>query len=99
MEDVIKSSVDAGPPKYRRRFTGTPANFTCSVLLTETQVSTLESFYLTTLNSVGLFDWTDFTTGGTVTYGFVKRPSYQHVPNTGSTSRLWTASLELERQP
>ena len=98
-DDIIKSSVDAGLPKYRRRFTAVPAVFACNVLLTQAQVNTLEAFYSTTLNAVGLFNWTDYSTGLTATFGFTKRPSYQHVANTAGSNMLWIASLELERQP
>jgi hypothetical protein len=98
-EDTIRTNVDAGVPKMRRRYTAAPAIFTSDIQLNQTQVLALEAFYGTTLGSVGLFNWTDYSTGLAATYGFTQRPTYRHAPNTGGTQILWLATIVLERQP
>ncbi len=101
-EDIIATKMDAGPVKVRRRYTPAgpaPGPFSLDLMLDQAGVATLEAFYSITLNAVGLFDWTDFTTGQTVTFGFLARPGYRHVSGTAGAGIRWAATLQLERQP
>lgn len=93
IENVITSSVETGAPKRRRRFTAVPDKFTGQLILTATQVATLNTFVVTTLKDVLPFDWKDFRTGSACSYVFSKRPVYARVPD---SRLLWTASLELQ---
>lgn len=67
--------METGAPKYRRRVTYIPETFTGNITLTSAQCATLDTFYRTTLKMTGVFDWKDFRSGSTATYGFTKMPA------------------------
>jgi len=93
---VIRSQMEAGPPKVRRRFTAGVRNIECQLRLTPAQVDTLDSFFDTTVAGGSLsFDWKHPRSGAAVTLRFVEPPSY--TPLTRGT--LWQASLRLEILP
>ena len=58
-DNVITTSMEAGPSKRRRRTTWVPDKFTTSVSLDGDQVQTLRTFVETTLQDVLPFDWVD----------------------------------------
>lgn len=93
-DNIIKSNVEQGPSKRRRRATYAPEVFTGSVLLDSAQCATLIAFYEQVLAFVGPFDWVDFRTNQTITYVFNSRPKFSRVPGSGVLNR-WKASLEL----
>lgn len=74
----IRSSVDAGVPKVRSRYSALITEHDLPVqYFTKSQVVTLETFYKTTLaNGVLPFDWADPITGATVSFRFLKPPIY-----------------------
>jgi len=74
----VRTTMDAGPPKLRSRFTsGMTEHDVPVVYFTKAQWSTLETFYKTTLQQGSLpFDWTDPLTGGSVSFRFVKPPVF-----------------------
>lgn len=53
-DTVLRSSMDVGPDKIRRRCTATPSDLKGTLLLTETQLGTLRTFYTDTLISGSL---------------------------------------------
>ena len=58
-ETTIKSDMDAGPAKVRRRFTAGVEPVSGTMLLTGTQLTSLATFYNTTLLGGSLrFSWT-----------------------------------------
>lgn len=96
MDNVIRSSMETGSPKTRRRFTAVPETFTGGVLLTGAQCATLLAFAVTTLQDVLPFDWKDFRTGAAATYTFQKRPTFTRVKDSRG---MWRASIELLKKP
>jgi len=57
---VIRTSMDAGPNKTRRRYTASVKNFTGKMILDESQRFELEQFYRTALaDGVLRFNFTD----------------------------------------
>lgn len=96
VEPVLKTSMETGAPKRRRRFTAVPESFTCSVILTQAQVAALKQFVEVTLADVGPFDWKDFRTGDPVTYVFDARPKYTLA---AAGANLWQADLSLVTVP
>jgi hypothetical protein len=75
---VIRTSMDVGPPKVRRRSTAGVRPLSMTFLLTKDDVSTLDTFYQTTLSGGSLpFDWTHPRTGAAVRVQFTASPSYQ----------------------
>ena len=91
----IRTEMDAGPPKMRRRYTAAPRPLQATQNLTTTQVTDLKTFHNTTLLGGTLaFDWTDPIAGGTVSFRFVSEPEI--VPLSG---RYYRAAYELEIMP
>lgn len=93
---IIRSQMEAGPAKLRRRFTAGTRNFDCHLYLSADQVEALDAFYVSTLAGGALsFDWKHPRTQAAVTYRFVEPPSYKPVKR-GSA---WQASMKLEVLP
>lgn len=91
---VIRTHMDAGPVKARRRFTAIAIPTNLTIMMTQAQVATLKEFYRVTLASVLPFDWIDFITQASVTYRFVKSPTYTPV-----AANMWKVALTLEQMP
>jgi len=73
---AVRTEMDAGPPKMRRRFTAGVRRFSREMILTAAQVEILDAFYLDTLKSTLSFDWTHPRAGANVTYRFTGPPAY-----------------------
>lgn len=92
VDDQIRTSMETGAPKARRRTTYMPETFNCTLKLTGAQTGILNTFYATTLKSVGYFDWLDFRTMTTATYQFTKRPTFACIQ---TRADAWLATLQL----
>lgn len=94
-DGTIRTEMDAGPAKRRRRYTAVVRRFTVPLVLTTDQVATLETFYDSTLQGgVDAFDWTHPRTGAAVSLAFVAR--YQLTPIGGG---YYQVILDVEAQP
>lgn len=96
----VRSNVDHGPPKMRRRFTAAYRTWDFSILVTGSEKAVLETFYTSTLSQgVTAFDWPD-ETGTTASFRFVRPPRYTlKVGHNVVGSRLWEVGLTLEQVP
>jgi hypothetical protein len=93
--EVVRTQMDAGPPKVRRRFTAGVRGFPGQLSLTKAQVQTLDDFYLVTLQGGALkFSWRHPRTGAAVDLRFVEPPSYS-----AAADDVWKAALSLELLP
>ncbi|MCW5699969.1 MAG: hypothetical protein KIT00_09020 [Rhodospirillales bacterium] len=93
---VIRTQMEAGPPKVRRRFTAGKRTIDMQLRLNADQVETLDAFHDSSLQGGALsFDWVHPRTGAAATYRFVESPSYAPI----ARGRLWTATLKLEILP
>lgn len=92
--NVVRSDMDVGPAKMRRRYTAEVRVYSMGLLLTTAQVVTLETFYYTTLGCVDPFDWIDHRTNAAASYRFRSPPSYS-VAGPG----YWRTTLDLEVLP
>lgn len=92
---AIRTQMDAGPPKLRRRFTAGIRPFSMQFLLTQAQVATLDTFYQTTLTGgTEAFDWTHPRTGAAASFRFVSPPQYSALgPN------VYRATCQMEVLP
>lgn len=73
----IRTAMDAGPDFMRRRFSAVPVNFGGSMVLTASQMTTLETFIDTTLNGgTDSFTWVHPRTGSAITARFAAMPSF-----------------------
>lgn len=92
---LLRTSMDQGPAKQRRRFTATARPYSVTVQLTKTEVTTFETFFDETINGgADVFDWVDPRTQTAVTFRFIKEPTERHVD--GETYRI---PLQLEVLP
>jgi hypothetical protein len=75
--NLIRTAMDIGLAKLRRRSTSAPRFITCAYDLTKAQVGYLETFYITTTyDGADPFTWTHPRTAGTLTVRFAAPPSY-----------------------
>lgn len=94
-ELTVRSPMDAGSAKVRRRFTAGPRPIRASVRLSMTQRQTLDDFFLTVLLGGALpFDWSHPVTGAPATFRFRSAPRL-----TARTANLFDAALDLEILP
>jgi len=94
-ETALRTEMDAGPAKLRRRFTASVRPIKYPLILTETQVATLDTFYVTTMQAGTLpFTHTHPRTGAAINARFTKAPKYQPFKDD-----LWTTILEWEILP
>ena len=94
--NVVRSQMDAGTAKVRRRFTAVGDDVRLAVVVDKAQAETLDAFYSTTLKTVLPFTWKHFRKPGypACDYRFKSPPEY--TPIGGG---LWRVELDLERLP
>lgn len=94
-DNLIRSSMDKGPDKVRRRTTANISPVSFSLKLTSTQVQTLDDFYRTTINSgADEFTYTHPRTGLSVTARFIEPPQYREIAGV-----LYEVPIQLEIMP
>ena len=89
-DNIMKSPMQSGAIKRRKRATKVPETLPCQIFLNATQYATLRDFIGTTLDTTGVFDWKDWRTDSTQAYGFLTLPTYTH-----EAVGYWIASFEL----
>ena len=95
-ENIIRTQMENGPYKQRRRFTNVPETFTFTMVLSKPNYAVLMTFVTSTLADVLPFDWIDFRTGAPAVYRFTKRPDATWFTGNGD---YWTVTCELELLP
>lgn len=91
-DNLIRTQMDSGADKIRRRTTANPREVKGSLRLTKTEVAALDTFYMTTLVSGSLsFTHNHPRTDASETWRFTKRPEYNH-----RTGDFYLVPLELE---
>jgi hypothetical protein len=88
----IKTEMDAGPPKLRRRFTAGHRPISGTMIITSTQKASLKTFYQT-YGSVE-FNFPDPDTGSTVSVIFMAPPEY-----TSYAGIYWQVKLQFSIMP
>src|SRR5690606_14120210 len=93
--NIIRTQMDKGPPKVRRRTTANVATLQMQFLMSTAQVSTLETFFQgDAAYGAAAFDFTHPRTGSTVSCRFTRPPEF------GTTNgAYWPVSVELEVLP
>ncbi|HAJ72429.1 MAG TPA: hypothetical protein DCO68_10165 [Methylophilaceae bacterium] len=92
---VIRTNMEAGPAKYRKRFTAVPYDVTAQFLMTPAQMAIFKTFYNTTIN-LGA-DWFIFN-GLDLGNGYATNSEVHIVgePQEVKMDGLWRVSLKLE---
>lgn len=94
-DNVLRTSMDKGPAKLRRRTTTNTRPIRFSMILTPTQLTALDTFYATTTRSgADEFDYKHPRTNATVSARFANPPSYSDV-----NGRVYRAEISLEILP
>jgi len=73
--NVLRTQMDAGPVKARRRFSAVNESIRGTMLMTRTQWTALRTFYYTTLGSALPFSWTHPSTYAATNFRFVSPPA------------------------
>lgn len=91
---VVRTKMDTGPVKIRRRFTAAPYTLSGSMKLTSAQTNTLDTFYTTTINGgANSFTFTHPRKLTTVTCRFTAPPKY------AALNQDFMATLQFEVMP
>lgn len=93
-KNMIRSDMDTGPAKVRRRSTANVRPATVMLFLTDDQLQTLDDFFVNDCASGALsFDFINPRTNSTVQARFVEEPEYPQA------DAYWNVSLSLEFLP
>lgn len=99
-ELTVRTSMDVGPAKVRRRQTAGVRTFPIEIKLTRDQVALLDEFFLDTLAGGALaFQWTQHRTGDLIDYRFLGPPEYAPLAPRQSGSEYWMATFSIEALP
>lgn len=85
---LIRTQMETGADKLRRRFTNAPRPLNFKLFLTDAQVATLDAFYLA--NDAIRFNFTDPRTDTSVKARFLSPPEYSY------RETMWEVSVSLE---
>lgn len=97
---VVRTEMDAGPSKVRRRFTGDKRDFTVELDLRRSEVATFDTFFLTTTKGGSLsFAWKHPRTGSTADFRFLEPPVYKPQTSRSDGSEWWIVSFKMELLP
>jgi len=97
VQGFIRSPVDKGPSKSRRRFTNSPRVLNGTMLFDATQRAAFDTFYKTTISEgADEFDFTDPVDLSTVTARFVEAPKFSMLAGSASGVALYRVSLSIE---
>ena len=95
-ETAVRTTMDAGPAKVRRRTTAGIRPLSVQLDLDAAQVETLDAFYVATLEGGALaFDWVHPRTQAAASLRFVRPPAYR--PQ--GSDAAWRTVLQLEVLP
>lgn len=88
---TIRSSMDVGPQKLRKRSSAAVRKVSLRLFLTDALLQTLDDFF--TANEVLVFNFTDPRTNTSKRARFTDSPTY------GLNEKMWDVSVKLEYLP
>jgi len=93
-ENTIRTNMDTGPAKVRKRQSAGTRPFICSYILDSTEVATLDTFFVTTVESGALsFTMDNPRTGSNETFRM------SEPPKVSGSGPLFNASIRIEKLP
>lgn len=94
--NTVRTQMETGAAKMRRRFTKVPEDVTFSLIVSRPERLDLDQFVTDTLKDVLPFEWTEFryppAHDNIAVYRFKSRPKY----SPAGSGFLWRADIELE---
>lgn len=100
IDGTIRSSMDAGPAKVRRRFSAVSRIIETAVTLTAAQRATFDTFFADTLGEGSLpFDFDDPADGTTVELRFLAPPQMTAIAVASGYVSQWRVQMSLEILP
>ncbi len=94
-DTLIRTEMDVGPPKVRQRYTAGIRKFSCDYRMTEAQIATLDTFFVTTISGGSVsFDMPHPRTGDNITVRIIGVPAYRAV-----TKGIYDVSCKFEELP
>lgn len=96
---LIRTSMDAGPDKVRRRSSSVPEHYSFPMRLTGAQYSTLRTFHDSTLGNGALsFNFDDPLDDTSKTFRFLSPPNTQGIKGaTSPDDRLFDVQINIEK--
>jgi len=92
---ALRTEMDAGPAKVRRRFTAGVRPVSFRLIMTKAQVAILEAFYLEDCSGGAIaFDWPHPRTAAESSWRFVEPPTFAHL-----NGLYYSVSVSLEQMP
>jgi len=92
---MLRTKMDIGPDKIRRRFTAGVRMVRGFVEMSATNIASFDGFFVSTLKHGSIpFDWVLPRSGAAVTYRFVEVPQYESVADRKNWYRV-KLSLEI----
>lgn len=100
-DTVLRTQMDAGPAKARRRFTAAPRPFSGSLVMTQAQVEVFDAFFVDVVAGGALqFEWKFPRTGTICDVRFTNKPQLRPTgPRAIDKSEYWIVEVELETVP
>lgn len=96
---LIRTKMDAGPDKVRRRSSATPENFSFPMRLKGSEYDTLQTFYNSTLGGGALsFNFDNPRTDTEETFRFLSPPNATVRKGASDPDdRIWDVQISLEK--
>jgi hypothetical protein len=92
---VLRTEMDAGPAKTRKRFTAGSRFHDLELNLTSTQVGYFDTFFITTVDGGATkFNWKNPRTQTSAEFKFVGQPTYRPIGG-----NLYKVEFKLEQLP
>lgn len=93
---IIRTQMDAGPAKVRRRFSSAPVPHRGSIVVDGTQFETLWLFFTdSTRMGAEAFEWVDPRTGNAAMVRFLEQPQATPLAPRADVAK-WTVTLAIE---
>ena len=94
---TVRTSMDVGPAKVRRRRTAAIETCEIELRLTRAQVATLKTFFRDTVQAGAVaFEWKHHETGQQVDYRFIAPPTFTPSAPRQAGTEIWSATFQLE---
>lgn len=97
---TVRTAMDVGPAKVRRRTTAAIETCEIELRLTRAQVAAFKAFFRDYVQAGAIpFEWKHHETGNIVDYRFIGPPTTSPLASRQDGTEHWTATFQLEVMP